>query len=137
MQDILTYDCSPKRWTTRREFLQYSGAIFFFELTSFLVNDLSLSNRVSSDAMGGAPVEVKNEENVIEVPPIGHHDTVADWLLSLGLQNYLGLLIANGFDDIDFLVSSVYYSGDEFCETIYLNRLAIKRATALWTIPVC
>lgn len=53
--------------------------------------------------MGGAPVEVKNED-VIEVP-IGQHDTVSDWLLSLGLQNYLGLLIANGFDDIDFLVS--------------------------------
>jgi hypothetical protein len=59
-----------------------------------------------SDAMGGAPVEVKNED-VIEVPPIGNHghDSVADWLLSLGFQHYLGLFIANGFDDIDFLVS--------------------------------
>lgn len=58
-----------------------------------------------SDAMGGAPGEVKNED-VIEVPPIGNHghDNVADWLLSLGFQHYLGLFIANGFDDIDFLV---------------------------------
>jgi hypothetical protein len=41
------------------------------------------------------------------VPPIGNHghDSVADWLLSLGFQHYLGLFIANGFDDIDFLVS--------------------------------
>ncbi|XP_057381430.1 ankyrin repeat and SAM domain-containing protein 1A-like [Daphnia carinata] len=56
------------------------------------------------DAMGGAPVEAKNED-VIEVPPIGNHghDNVADWLLSLGFQHYLGLFIANGFDDIDFL----------------------------------
>ena len=56
--------------------------------------------------MGGAPVEVKNED-VIEVPPIGNHghDSVADWLLSLGFRHYLGLFIANGFDDIDFLVS--------------------------------
>ncbi|KAK4014538.1 hypothetical protein OUZ56_027060 [Daphnia magna] len=56
------------------------------------------------DAMGGAPGEVKNED-VIEVPPIGNHghDNVADWLLSLGFQHYLGLFIANGFDDIDFL----------------------------------
>ncbi|XP_046655890.1 ankyrin repeat and SAM domain-containing protein 1A-like [Daphnia pulicaria] len=56
------------------------------------------------DAMGGAPAEVKNQD-VIEVPPIGNHghDSVADWLLSLGFQHYLGLFIANGFDDVDFL----------------------------------
>jgi len=56
--------------------------------------------------MGGAPAEVKNDD-VIEVPPIGNHghDSVADWLLSLGFQHYLGLFIANGFDDVDFLVS--------------------------------
>ena len=53
--------------------------------------------------MGGAPVEVKSED-VIEVP-IGHHDTVSDWLLSLGLQHYLALMVTNGFDDVDFLVS--------------------------------
>ena len=55
--------------------------------------------------MGGAPAEVRKED-VIELPIGGHHDgTVADWLLSLGLQQYLGMFIANGFDDIDFLVS--------------------------------
>lgn len=56
-------------------------------------------------------MEVKNED-VIEVPPIGNHghDNVADWLLSLGFQNYLGLFIANGFDAIDFLVRIFYFS---------------------------
>lgn len=63
-----------------------------------------------SDAMGGAPAEVKNQD-VIEVPPIGNHghDSVADWLLSLGFQHYLGLFIANGFDDVDFLVSFLLF----------------------------
>lgn len=57
--------------------------------------------------MGGAPAQVNNDD-VIEVP-VGNHDTVADWLLSLGLQHYLNLMVTNGFDDIHFLVMSIFY----------------------------
>jgi len=54
------------------------------------------------DALGEVTAEVPND--VIDVP-IGSYDTVADWLLAMGMQQYLNLLISNGFDDINFLVS--------------------------------
>lgn len=52
--------------------------------------------------MGATPTQVTNQD-VIEVP-INGHDTIADWLLSLGLQHYLSLFVSNGFDDVNFLV---------------------------------
>ena len=57
-----------------------------------------------SDALAEATTEVLTGD-VIDVPT-GRHDTVSDWLLSMGLQHYLCLLNSNGFDDIDFLVSN-------------------------------
>lgn len=53
--------------------------------------------------MGRAPVESKKED-IIEVPISSSYDTIADWLLSLGMQQYLSLFVTNGFNDIDFLV---------------------------------
>ena len=58
-----------------------------------------------TDALGEVTTEAPND--VIDVP-IGPYDTVADWLLAMGMQQYLNLLISNGFDDIDFLVSSYF-----------------------------
>lgn len=57
---------------------------------------------------GGSSDLRRESEDVIEAPVSSHDrqpDTIADWLLSLGLQQYLGLMVSNGFDDIDFLVS--------------------------------
>ena len=56
------------------------------------------SSSVTGDLRSGV------ERDVIEVPVVSQ-DNISDWLLSLGLQRYLGLLMANGFDDVDFLVS--------------------------------
>lgn len=60
--------------------------------------------------MNGATPDDRPQD-VIELPVGGGHpgdaSTVADWLLSLGLQQYLGMFIANGFDDLDFLVSRI------------------------------
>lgn len=111
MQDILTYDCSPKR---RIAPIRSEGNhLNVFESTSCSQYDTSITEPLChSDAMGGAPTQPNNED-VIDVP-IDAHGTVSDWLLSLGLQQYLGLLIANGFDDPDFLVShrhrSIFHS---------------------------
>jgi len=47
-------------------------------------------------------------DDVIDVPTGGSQDTVSDWLLSMGLQQYLSVLVGNGFDDVDFLVSRTF-----------------------------
>jgi hypothetical protein len=47
-------------------------------------------------------------DDVIDVPTGGSQDTVSDWLLSMGLQQYLSVLVGNGFDDVDFLVSCTF-----------------------------
>lgn len=49
------------------------------------------------------PKEQAKPIEAIDVP-VARNDTLSDWLLSMGLQQYLGLFIVNGFDEIDFLV---------------------------------
>ena len=49
--------------------------------------------------------------DVIDVP-IGRYDTVADWLLVMGMQQYLNLLISNGFDDINYANDDHHDVGD-------------------------
>ena len=57
--------------------------------------------------MNGAQTTPSNcDDESVEVPVVGRPNTVSDWLLLLGLTQYLSLLTANGFDDIDFLVDS-------------------------------
>ena len=103
MEELVSYDSSPKRLkSTFQSTSNFSGEFLFI-----LVSRILLKMRASSfkiiDAMGGVTADVKKED-VIEIPTGHESDSVADWLLSLGLQQYSGMLLSNGYDDINFLV---------------------------------
>lgn len=81
-----------------------------FNTTKCFSNKLSFSRNAEAKIENGSSIDLMNhnKEDVIEAPVSTHDhqpDTIADWLLSLGLQHYLGLMVSNGFDDVDFLVS--------------------------------
>ena len=83
-----------------RENVLISRLFLFVFLSDETVNDLadSLSQPTTGPKM----------DDVIDVPTGGSQDTVSDWLLSMGLQQYLSVLVGNGFDDVDFLVSCTF-----------------------------
>ena len=79
-------------------FKNMSNLICFLKWICSFLDAAMGSSSVTGDVRSGF------ERDVIEVPMVSR-DNISDWLLSLGLQRYLGLFVANGFDDVDFLVS--------------------------------